>query len=135
MALSLLGDLNDVRAGELLIGALTRKQHPASRVAIHIDRSPLHLADRLRPLLRDADPDLRFWAAVLLGRYLDVADLERDLIPMVDDPDPRVRKAAIESLGRIGDEAVGVGGCAVAERPGRLRARERRPRHRQAGSP
>jgi hypothetical protein len=104
VALSLLGGLNDRRAGELLIGALTRKRHPASRVAIHIDRSPLHLADRLRPLLRDADPDLRFWAAVLLGRYLDVADLERDLIGMVDDPDPRVRKAAIESLGRIGDE-------------------------------
>jgi HEAT repeat protein len=105
VALSLLGDLNDARAGELLIGALTRKRHPASRVAIHIDRSPLHLAARLRPLLRAADPDLRFWAAVLLGRYLDVADLERDLIPMVDDPDPRVRKAAIESLGRIGDES------------------------------
>jgi HEAT repeat protein len=104
VALSLLGDLNDPRAGELLIGALTRKRHPASHVAIHIDRSPLHLADRLRPLLHNADPDLRFWAAVLLGRYLDVVDLERDLIPMVDDPDPRVRKAAIESLGRIGDD-------------------------------
>jgi hypothetical protein len=104
VALSLLGGLNDPRAGDVLIGALTRKRHPASRVAIHIDRSPLHLADRLRPLLRDADPDLRFWAAVLLGRYLDVADLERDLIPLVEDPDPRVRKAAIESLGRIGDE-------------------------------
>ena len=104
VALSLLGDLNDVRAGELLIGALIRRRHLASRVAIQIDRSPLHLANHLRPLLRDADPDLRFWAAVLLGRYLDVADLERDLIPMVDDPDPRVRKAAIESLGRIGDD-------------------------------
>ena len=104
VALSLLGELNDARAGELLIGALIRKRHPASRVAIHIDRSPLHLADRLRPLLLDADPDMRFWAAVMLGRYLDVADLERDLIPMVDDPDPRVRKAAIESLGRIGDD-------------------------------
>jgi hypothetical protein len=104
VGLSLLGGLNDPRAGELLIGALTRKRHPASRVAIHIDRSPLHLADRLRPLLRDGDPDMRFWAAVLLGRYLGVADLERDLIPLVDDPDPRVRKAAIESLGSIGDE-------------------------------
>lgn len=103
VAFSLLGVLDDPHAGEILVRALTSKRHPAARIAVHLDRSPLPLADRLRPLVTDADPEVRFWAAALLGRYTDLRGLERELIPLTDDPDPRVRKAAIESLGRVGD--------------------------------
>jgi HEAT repeat protein len=117
IAFSLLGRLEDPRAGETLIGALTRQQHPASRVAVHLDRSPIDLADRLRPLMRDANPVIRLWAAMLLGRYTGVDGLERDLVSMVDDPDARVRKAAIESLGRIGDELAAAAACRLVRDP------------------
>jgi len=101
-AFALLSELDDRRAGDILIDALTRRQHPTSRVAVHLDRSPIDLADRLVPLLRHRDATVRFWAAVLLGRYADVPHLEDALVPLADDPDPRVRKAAAESLGRVG---------------------------------
>ena len=102
-AMSLLGDSMDPAAAELLIGALKARRHSRSRIAVHVDRSPQHLAARLRPLLTEPDPAVRRWAATLLGRYDDVDDLERDLAAAADDPDPRVRKAAVESLGRIGE--------------------------------
>ena len=101
-AFALLSDLDDPRAADILVDALTRRQHPASRVAVHLDRSPIDVVDRLLPLLAHRDPNLRFWAAVLLGRYTGDAAIARALIPLADDLDPRVRKAAVESLGRAG---------------------------------
>jgi HEAT repeat protein len=59
-------------------------------------------------MLHDADPVVRLWAATLLGRYRDVDGLERDLATLADDEDPRVRKAAVQSLGQIGDTFAGV---------------------------
>src|SRR5205814_6598131 len=50
----------------------------------------------------------RLWAATLLGRYLGVEDLERELAEAADDEDPRVRKAAVQSLGQIGDTLAAV---------------------------
>jgi HEAT repeat protein len=90
IAFSLLGGLEDPRAGEILISALVTQRHPASRVAVHLDRSLLNLAARLRLLLREADPVVRLWAATLLGRYPGVDGLERDLVSLTDDPDRRV---------------------------------------------
>jgi HEAT repeat protein len=102
VALSLLGESTDPAAGELLIAALKDRRQPLPRVAVHLDRSPQHLATRLRPLLADPDPLVRRWAATLLGRYVDVPELERELAHVSGDPDPRVRKEALQSLGRIG---------------------------------
>jgi HEAT repeat protein len=104
VAFTALGASNHPKAGELLLTALCRQRHPASRIVAHIDRSPLYLADDLRALVGDSDPTVRRWAATLLGRYLDVVGLEADLAHLSRDRDPQVRKAAIESLGRIGDE-------------------------------
>ena len=108
-ALSLLGNSDNPRAADILIDALKRRGgHPASRVAVHLDRSPLHLADRLRALLPDSDPVVRLWAATLLARYPDVDGLERELAALADDEDARVRKAAVQALGLIGDTIAGV---------------------------
>ncbi|HTK29920.1 MAG TPA: HEAT repeat domain-containing protein [Vicinamibacterales bacterium] len=105
-ALSLLGGLEEPAAGEILVRALVARRHPASRIAMHIDRSPVPLADRLKPIVEERDAVVRFWAAVLLGRYADVDGIEAVLLPLTRDADPRVRKGAIESLGRLGhDEA------------------------------
>ena len=104
VAFAALGASTHPKAGELLLAALRSQRHPASRIVIHIDRSPLHLARELRALLGDDDANVRRWAATLLGRYLDVEGLEIELVRVSRDRDPQVRKAAIESLGRIGDE-------------------------------
>jgi HEAT repeat protein len=109
VALSLLGSSDNPDAAEILFNALKQRGgHPASRVAVHLDRSPLNLSDRLRPMLRDADPVVRLWAATLLGRYPDVEGLERELGALADDEDARVRKAAVQSLGQIGETIAGV---------------------------
>jgi HEAT repeat protein len=109
VALTLLGSSDNPEAADILFTALKRRGgHPASRVAVHLDRSPLHLADRLRPMLRDDDPVVRLWAAALLARYLGVDGVEHDLAALADDQDPRVRKAAVQSLGQIGDTFAGV---------------------------
>ena len=108
VALALLGDSEDPAAAELLVGALKTRRQPRSLIAVHVDRSPQHLVARLRPLLTDADPAVRRWGATLLGRYGAAPGLERDLAAAADDPDPRVRKAAVQSLGRVGDTIAAV---------------------------
>ena len=108
VALALLGESADPTAANLLIAALKGRRHPLTRIAVHVDRSPQHLAASLRPLLTDADPLVRRWSATLLGRYGDVPQLGRDLALAADDVDPRVRKAAVQSLGRIGDTVAAV---------------------------
>jgi len=110
-ALALLSDSEEPSAIDILLRALRSRTHPASRVAVHLDRSPQHLADRLQPLLADDDPVVRRWAATLLSRYSDAPGLEQDLERLVTDEDPGVRKAAIEALGYIGD--AGAAGAAV----------------------
>jgi HEAT repeat protein len=102
VALSLLGESDHPEAVDILVHALRARRQPASRIALYLDQSPQHLASCLRPLLADADPVVRRWAATLLGRYGDVGGLERDLARVADDTDPRVRKAAVQSLGQIG---------------------------------
>jgi HEAT repeat protein len=104
VALSLLGDSDHLDAVDILIQALRARRQPAARIALYLDQSPQHLAARLRPLLDDADAVVRRWAATLLGRYGDVDGLERELAASADDHDPEVRKAAVQSLGQIGDE-------------------------------
>ena len=104
VALTLLGTSSDARAPEILLDALKGRKHPPSRIAVHLEHSPLRPAGAYRTLLRDIDPVVRFWGATLLAEYPDVDWVESELAPLVHDPDPRVRKAAIQSLGKVGDE-------------------------------
>lgn len=108
VALSLLGTSENPQAADVLFDALKHRTHPASRVAVQIDRSPQHLAARLMPLLHDGDAVVRLWAATLLGRYIDVDGAERELANAAEDDDPRVRKAAVQSLGQIGESLAAV---------------------------
>ena len=102
VALALLGPSSDPRAVDIMIAALQARRHPSSRIAIHLESSPQHPVAKYRELLSHADPVMRFWGATLLGQYAGVKWLEGDLAALVDDPDPRVRKAAVESLGKVG---------------------------------
>jgi len=104
VALTLLGRSASPRAAEILVDALKSKKHSPSRIAVHLERSPVRPADHYRGLLGDADPVMRFWGATLLADFPDVEWVEHALAALVGDPDPRVRKAAIQSLGRVGDD-------------------------------
>lgn len=100
-ALALLGQADDPRAMDLLFDALRAQRHPASLVAAHIERSPVLAIERLRTLLTDDSPVLRLWSCTLLAGYPD-AGIEAELLPLTHDPDPRVRKASIQTLGQVG---------------------------------
>lgn len=105
-ALTLLGASTHPRAIDILVGALRKQQHAPSQIAMQLDRSPQWLGDRLRGLLRDSDPVVRLWGATLLARYPQ-EPIEADLADMTNDADPRVRKAAIHTLGKVGDQLAG----------------------------
>lgn len=117
VGLTLLGMSSDPRAPEILIEALKGRKHPASRIAVHLEHSPLRPADSYRSLLRDVDPVVRFWGATLLAEYAGVEWVEAELASLVDDQDPRVRKAAIQSLGRVGDEVAVSAALALLKDP------------------
>ena len=104
VGLTLLGTSPDPRASGLLIDALIEQRHPASRVAVHLEHSPLRPVAAYRALLTHADPVVRFWGATLLAGCPGVDTLETELAELSDDPDPRVRKASVQSLGRVGGE-------------------------------
>ena len=54
-------------------------------------------------LLKDKDPDVRIFAANVLGDIRDAEALS-SLIPALDDPDVNVKIASAEALGKIGSE-------------------------------
>lgn len=105
VGLTLLGMSSDPAAPPILIEAMKRRTHPPSRIAVHLEHSPLRPAALYRPLLRDTDAVTRFWGATLLAEYPELDWVESELLPLIDDSDPRVRKAAIQSLGKVGGEA------------------------------
>ena len=107
VGLTLLGRSADPRAAGILIETLRRHRIPASRIAVHLEHSPLRLAEQYRALLADEDPIVRFWGATLLAQYPEIDWVEAALAGLADDVDPRVRKAAVQSLGKIGDRLAG----------------------------
>ena len=103
-AVRALGDLGDDWAVDLLIAALRERSGTRSRIAAELERLAPLPGPRLPALLRDWNPEVRFWGATLLAQYPDLA--ESSLVALTWDPDPNVRAAAVETLGtRDGDGA------------------------------
>jgi HEAT repeat protein len=96
-AASVLQRLGDRRAAEILIGGLRTSRLPASRIAARLQRFPIAIDDLLRPLLTSQRPEARYWAVTLLRNHPDAA-LAESIVPLVDDPDAPVRKAALLTL-------------------------------------
>jgi HEAT repeat protein len=84
------------------VGALERRRFAESRLATAIDASSVDASDLVVPLLRARDARLRYWATLLIGRYPFMPGLSRVLDILARDPEPHVRKAAIETIGRLG---------------------------------
>jgi HEAT repeat protein len=125
-AATLLQRLGDTRAAEILIGGLRASRLPASRIASRLERFEIPLDALLVPLLADARPELRYWGATLLRHSPGRPELEAALVPLVDDQDAPVRKAALLALtemraerlemlatGRLNDEAPFVRSAAI----------------------
>jgi HEAT repeat protein len=104
-ALSLLGSRSDRRSAGLLIEALSLTTCQPSRVATYLDQFPVPVLQQLRPLLQDRQPTVRFWAATLLGRYAGTPQLDAELAALATDSEATVRKAAVESIGKVGGPA------------------------------
>ena len=105
VAFALLGSSSNPRAVGILIEALKAGRHPASRIAVHLEHSPQRPAEAYRGLLQDENPIVRFWGATLLAQYPEYPWLEAELLPLAGDEDARVRKAAIQTLGKVGEDA------------------------------
>lgn len=98
---SLLGQLRDAEAAELLAHALRAGRIPRSRVATALDQFPLAVPQVVASLLWSDDADVRFWACVLMRRYPSESDLLDRLVSLTTDASPAVRKAAVDTLGYL----------------------------------
>jgi HEAT repeat protein len=96
-AIRTLGHVGDEWAIELLVEALRRGDGSRSRIAAELERLAPAPGARIVPLLRDANPTVRFWGATLLRLYPELA--EATLIELTWDSDPNVRAASVETLG------------------------------------
>jgi len=96
-AIRTLGDIGDDWAIEILLDALRRQQSQRSRVAAELERLAPVPGARLLTLLRDWNPQVRFWGATLLRPYPELGT--ETLIDLTWDSDPNVRAAAVETLG------------------------------------
>jgi HEAT repeat protein len=122
-AIAVLGTSSDREPAVLLVRALQSLRFTPATLAAQLEFSEAPVAGDLRSLLKDGNPVVRQYAAALLGRYVGERGLEQALLPLASDPDPRVRKAAIESLGTIGgDYAAGAAVALLADPVAYVRA-------------
>ena len=96
-AASVLQRLGDRRAAEILIGGLRSSRLPASRIAARLERFAIPFDDLLESLLTSPRPEARYWGVTLLRNHHGYATTE-SIVPLVDDPDATVRKAALLTL-------------------------------------
>lgn len=99
---TLLGQVADRRAAMLLVEAMTANRYARSRIATSLQACQLDIGDLIVPLLAAPDSQLRYWGAILIRRYPVTSSLEARLGELAEDPDPTVRKAAVETLGVAG---------------------------------
>ena len=116
-AVALLGQLPHPAAAGILLDALRDDRFAASRIAAALDAMPIDAPTLVASLLDAHDARLRYWGALLVRRYPSLPGLSTTLGAFTDDPDPSVRKAAIETIGRLG----------FADSVDRLRARLQDP--------
>ena len=105
-AATVLQRLGDRRAAEILIGGLRASRLPASRIAARLERFEISLDELLLPLLVDTRAEVRYWGATLLRRSHAHPELLAALIPLIDDADAPVRKAALLALSEMHVESI-----------------------------
>jgi len=103
-AVTILGNMRDVRAAVLLVKALRVGRYSSSRIAAFLDRFPNDLSGLIQPLLRHPGTMPRYWGAVLMRRYPAADGVVEDLVRLTRDEEPLVRRAAVETLSLCGGD-------------------------------
>lgn len=101
-SVQMLARAGDRRSAAILIEGLRDGVHPRARLAAALDAMPAVRAAAFRPLFESSDPEVRFWAIKLACRK-DAVIWSARIRELSADGDARVRRAAIEALGLIGD--------------------------------
>jgi len=85
----------------VLVAVLRDEGYSRARVAAALDAMTVSRADLLEPLFHASDPIARFWAARLAAR-IGATQWADTIRVMATDPQPSVRRAALEALGVLG---------------------------------
>ncbi len=101
-AVAILGSMRSEHAAAALVDALRRDLFPRSRVAAQLEDFALDVPHLVLVLVRDDEASVRYWGAKLLARYPKLPSLASDLAPLVCDPVPDVRTAALDALAAVG---------------------------------
>lgn len=101
-SIRILAKIDTRQSADLLIKALREGIYSRSRIAAAIDMMSVPRADMLATLFDAAEPDVLFWAAKLAGR-LNAREWTSRIRQLATEADPRVRRAAVEALGSLGD--------------------------------
>lgn len=103
-AVRALGDSGAREAVPALVAAAGSRHRPvpASAAAMAVVRAAPTDASALRPVWTSQDPTLVGMAVTICGR-LGLVDARPQLEELAVGPDPRLRAAAVDALGRIGD--------------------------------
>jgi HEAT repeat protein len=96
--LPLLRQLGDTQSAALLVRALRVGSFPRSRIAACLDAFAIDLGDVIFPLVASDDALVRFWATTLMQRYPQTPGLAGQLVALTEDPEPIVRKAAVDAI-------------------------------------
>jgi HEAT repeat protein len=103
-AVTILGNLRETHAAELLAEAMRIGCYPASRISTFLDCFPLDLSPLIGSFLMEPSSDVRYWGAIMLRRYPELEDGRKMLSDLTHDESPLVRRAAMESLSLLGGE-------------------------------
>jgi len=101
-SIRILAKIDTRQSADLLIKALREGVYSRSRIAAAIDMMSVPRADMLGTLFDAAEADVLFWAAKLAGR-LNAREWTSRIRQLATEADPRVRRAAVEALGSLGD--------------------------------
>ena len=101
VALRLMRRLDDEPSMRVLTAALAAGAYSPSRIAATIDRMSVARGPYLAPLLEHPSDTVRFWTLLLLAR-IDASPWVTGIRRLLTDRSPMVRRAAVETIGRIG---------------------------------
>jgi hypothetical protein len=101
-SIRILAKIDTRESADLLIMALRDGVYSRSRIAAAIDTMSVSRADLLAALFDATEPEVLFWAAKLAGR-LKAREWILRLRQLALETDPLVRRAAVESIGSLGD--------------------------------
>jgi HEAT repeat protein len=103
-AVTILGNLHETRAAELLAKAMRVGCYPSSRISTFLDRFPIDLSPLVGSFLSQPSSNIRYWGAMMLRRYPALEGGTEMLASLTYDKNPMVRRAAIESMSLLDGE-------------------------------